>query len=99
MLLQNFTISKPVTSHRFSASDSAPKKYQNTGLRKDLKSKRAPEVQDMDVVDPFQSGGLNDEDIISVRPQFPRSTHNAAGHSAVAYPTDVQRDQSLRNKV
>ena len=53
----------------------------------------------MDVVDPFQSGGLNDEDIISVRPQFPRSTHNAAGHSAVAYPTDVQRDQSLRNKV
>jgi hypothetical protein len=42
----------------------------------------------MDIADPFQSGGLGDEDIISVRPLFPCSTHNVAVCSAVAYPTD-----------
>ncbi len=75
---------------RFSA---APKKYQNAGLQKDFKSRRAPED-----IDPFQSGGLNDKDIISVRPSFPR-THNAAVPSAPAFPADLQRDRSRKNKV
>ncbi|KAH9980445.1 hypothetical protein BJV74DRAFT_887849 [Russula compacta] len=56
----------------FTAFDSAPKNYQNAGLREDLKSKRAPEI-----IDPFQSGGLDDEDIISDWPSFP-CPHNVA---------------------
>jgi len=78
---------------RFTTFDSAPKKYQNAGLRKDLQLKRAPED-----IDPFQVGGLDDEDIISVWPSF-SPTNNVAVHSDVAFPADLQHDHLHKNKV
>ncbi|KAF8235650.1 hypothetical protein L208DRAFT_1538780, partial [Tricholoma matsutake] len=81
---------------RFTAFDSAPKKYQNAGLQKDLNPKRAPED-----IDPFQSGGLDDEDIILVQPSFPCTNNVAAVHSErsdLAFPADLQRDRSCKNK-
>jgi hypothetical protein len=67
---------------------------QNAGLQKDLKSKKAPEI-----VNPFQSGGLNDEDAISCRPSFPH--HHAAVPlvTAVQYPQNLQHDHSCKNEV
>ena len=50
------------------ASDAAlitPKKYQHSGLQKDLKSHKAPET-----FDPRANGGLDDEDTFSVHPTF-----------------------------
>ena len=88
-------------STRPPAFGSVPKTYNNSGLRKDLKSKRAPSSEDMNTIDPFQCGGLNDDDIISVRPPFPR-TNNAAVSSACgtrAFRADLQRDYSRKNKV
>jgi hypothetical protein len=82
---------------RFTAFDSAPKKYQNAGLQKDLNPKRAPED-----IDPFQSGGLDDEDIISVWPSFPCTNNVATIHSErsdPAFPADLQCDHSCKNKV
>jgi hypothetical protein len=73
--------------------DGTPKKYQNAGLRKDLKSKKESEV-----IDTFQSGGLNDEDTISSRPPFPRS-RAPVRLAAVQYPQDLQRDHSRKNEV
>ncbi|KAF8221913.1 hypothetical protein L208DRAFT_1527612 [Tricholoma matsutake] len=82
---------------RFTTFDSAPKKYQNAGLQKDLNPKRAPED-----IDPFQSGGLDDEDIILVQPSFPCTNNVAAVHSKhsdLAFPADLQHDRSCKNKV
>jgi len=82
--------------------DSAPKRYQNAGLQKDfkLKSKKLPED-----IDPFQSGGLDDEDAISVRPAFPLPSHTS--HTSwslppatpLTYPENLQCDLSCKNNV
>ena len=81
MLIQIYPDSGPYL-HRFST---APQRYQNTGLQKDFKLKNTPED-----VDPFQSGGLHDEDVISVWPSFP-CIHNVtqAVPSALAYPAGL----------
>jgi len=82
----------PNSQHRFTPLDGMPKKYQDAGLRKDPRPKNASEV-----IDPFQSGGLNDEDTISSRPPFPRRA--PVPSAAVQYPQGLQRDHSHKNKV
>jgi len=73
---------------------SVPKKYQNAGLRKDLKSKKVLEVSD-----PFENGGLEDDDIISVRPSFPPPRTRAPRPALQKYPENLKRDESRRNDV
>ena len=82
--------------------DSAPKRYQSAGLRKDFKSKSKRLPED---IDPFQSGGLDDEDAISVRPTFPLLSHTS--HTSwslppaapLTYPEHLQHDLSCENNV
>jgi len=69
---------------RFSSLDIAPKKYQNAGLRKNAIFKKPSEP-----VDPFQSGGLNDEDAYAVRPT-PRKDlerHHSRGRNVCLFST------------
>jgi hypothetical protein len=84
--------------------DSAPKRYQNAGLRKDFKSKSKKLPKD---IDPFQSGGLDDEDAISVRPAFPppsppsrtRTSRSLPPAAPLTYPENLQCDLSRKNNV
>ena len=82
--------------------DSAPKRYQNAGLRKDFKSKLKKLPED---IDPFQSGGLDDEDAISVRPTFPPPSHTSRTSRSLppaaplTYPENLWRDLSCKNNV
>ncbi|KAI0298193.1 hypothetical protein BC826DRAFT_907194 [Russula brevipes] len=76
----------------FTPFDSAPRKYQNAGLRSDTKAKKARKAPE--VIDPLQSGGLNDEDAISARPSFPRT--RAPKMSDPQYP---QRDYLRKNEL
>ena len=83
---------------RLPNSDSAPKKHMNSSFRKDLgsKLKKAEET-----IDPFTSGGLNDEDALSDRPTF---AHSKAPHLPVRSqhqpdPKDLKRNLSQRNNV
>ena len=71
-------------TRRFNPLDTAPKKYQNAGLRKNTTSKKVPEP-----VDPFQSGGLNDEDADAVRPSLRKylERDHAHGHSVCPFPS------------
>jgi hypothetical protein len=83
-----------ITNHetdRFTPSNTAPKKYQNSGLRKNQQANRAPETPD-----PFLNGGLDDEDAISVPPLLPGQTHKPP---MVTYPEVLQRDHSRKNNV
>jgi hypothetical protein len=57
--------------------DLVPKRYQNAGLQKDFKLELKKLPKD---IDPFQSGGLDDKDAISMRPAFPPPSHT--GHTS-----------------
>jgi len=75
--------------------DAAPKKYQNAGFRKDFKVKTTEKA-----IDPFQNGGLDDEDASSVCPAFPRTRGplpQARNYEPEA--KDLKRDHSRRNNV
>ncbi|KIJ91410.1 hypothetical protein K443DRAFT_14424 [Laccaria amethystina LaAM-08-1] len=71
-----------------------PKKYQHSGLRKDLKSHKAPET-----FDPLASGGLDDEDAFSVRPTFActKVPHLRVRSQPLPAAKDLNRDHSRRN--
>jgi len=75
----------------------APKKYANAGLR-DVKSAKAANAAE--TVDPFENGGLNDEDASSTRPDF---LHQAREESfnvrSWSIPQNLKRDPSRRNEV
>jgi hypothetical protein len=72
---------------------SEPKRYQNSGLRKDLKKK----VEE--TLDPFQSGGLDDEDASSTRPAFPRTQRPHPDVHSEPDAKDLKRDKSRKNNV
>jgi hypothetical protein len=80
-------------------SDIVPKKYPNAGLRKDAGSKKVQES-----IDPFQNGGLNDEDADAVRPSFPQ-TSTPQSHAPITprfihvQPGDFKRNPSRMNNV
>lgn len=57
-----------------------------------MKSKKLPED-----TDPFENGGLDDEDIISARPSFPLPRTQAPSNQK--YPENLKRDESRRNNV
>ena len=82
---------------KFPPLDTAPKKYQNAGLRKDntVKSKSV----DSEAIDLYESGGLNDEDIYSERPSFPPSHTQEPVRPSQKYPENLQRNRSRRNEV
>lgn len=80
------------TFSRFTALDTAPKKYQSAGLRKNTLSKKAQEP-----VDPFQSGGLHDEDADAVRPPFRRDP--APAPPMPMYPGNLKRNHLYKNDV
>jgi hypothetical protein len=75
---------------------SAPKKYQHSGLRKDLKLHKAPET-----FDPLASGGLDDEDGFSVRPTFActKVPHLGVRSQPLPAAKDLKRDHSRGNDV
>ena len=75
--------------------DSEPKRYQNSGLRKDLKKNSKVE----ETFDPFQSGGLDDEDASSTRPAFPRTQRSRPHVRSEPEAKDLKRDQSRKNNV
>ena len=79
--------------------DVAPKKYQNAGLRKD--STKARTQRPEEALNPFENGGLDDEDVFSVRPAFPRSRGPAPQIHSHAQPAsqDLKRDYSQKNDV
>jgi hypothetical protein len=81
----------------FPTLDSEPKRYQNSGLRKDLKKNSKAE----ETFDPFQSGGLNDEDASSTRPTFPQARTQRSHPHVRSEPEakDLKRDQSRKNNV
>lgn len=68
-----------------------PKRYQNSGLHKDLKKKVVEET-----FDPLQSGGLGDEDVSSTRPNFPRTL---GPRPQIPNNKDLKRDCSWTNNV
>ena len=71
-----------------------PKKYQNAGLRKNSRPKKAEET-----FDPHQSGGLNDYDASSTRPAFPRTQGPHPQVRLEHAPKELKRDQSRTNNV
>ena len=80
-----------------------PRKYNNAGLRQDLKTKRTEEA-----LDPFENGGLDDDHASSVRPNFPptrglRRTYAFYGTPPPAEPEPekkgLQQDHSQKNNV
>jgi hypothetical protein len=81
-------------SGRFTNLDTAPKKYPNAGLRKVTKPTIAA-----DAVDPFENGGLNDEDIISARPTFSRNQDVVGVHIPATGGETLKRDTSRKNEV
>ena len=77
--------------------ETAPRKYNNAGLRQDLKTKKTEEI-----VDPFQNGGLDDDHASSVRPNFPRGlsrTYAFYGTPPEPEAKDLKRDHSRKNNV
>ena len=81
------------------ASDAAlitPKKYQHSGLQKDLKSHKAPET-----FDPRANGGLDDEDTFSVHPAFAytKVPHLNVHSQPLPAAEDLKWDHSQRNEV
>ena len=79
----------------FPTLDSEPKRYQNSGLRKDLKKNSKVE----ETFDPFQSGGLDNEDASSTRPAFPRTQRPRPHVRSEPEAKDLKRDQSRKNNV
>lgn len=74
--------------------DAAPKKYLNSGLRKNItKQMKSPETVDL-----FENGGLGDEDAQAARP-FPPYKDSLPVYPAPAYPKGLQRDPTRRNNV
>ncbi|KAF9471430.1 hypothetical protein BDN70DRAFT_571699 [Pholiota conissans] len=82
---------------RFPSLKTAPKKYQNAGLRKD--NNVVQKSRNADVFDPFESGGLHDEDITSDRPPLPSSNSRAERLGAQQFPENLQCDRTRRNEV
>ena len=83
---------------RFPTLDAAPQKYQNAGLRKDFKDVKAKKAEE--AFDPFQSGGIDDEDAVSARPAFPQT--QAPAPRARFQPEagkDLKRDHTRKNDV
>ena len=77
--------------------ETAPRKYNNAGLRQDLKTKKTEEI-----VDPFQNGGLDDDHASSVRPNFPHGlsrTYAFYGTPPEPEAKDLKRDHSQKNNV
>jgi len=72
----------------------APKKYANAGLR-NVKPSRAAKAAE--TVDPFENGGLNDEDASSTWPDFLYQAREES--SNVHIPQNLKRDPSRRNEV
>lgn len=81
---------------RFAPLDTIPKKYPNPGLRKNLKStsKKAPEP-----IDPFLSGGLQDEDADETRPPYPAANRGHDVPPINRHPPNLQRNYSRQNNV
>ena len=76
--------------------DMAPKKYANAGLR-NVKSAKAAEIVQ---VDAFESGGLNDEDASSTRPDFLyQAREESSNVRSWSIPQNLKRDPSRRNEV
>lgn len=83
----------PISS--FTSLDTAPKTYQNSGLWKNVPPKKLSEL-----IDPLQSGGLNDEDAKAAWPSDSELHRgNAPIPQAPVYPKDLQRDHTCKNKV
>ena len=74
--------------------DLEPKKYQNAGLHKNSKPKKAKET-----FDPHQSGGLNDYDASSTYPAFPRTQGPHPQVCLEHAPKELKWDQSWTNNV
>ncbi|KJA18015.1 hypothetical protein HYPSUDRAFT_145626, partial [Hypholoma sublateritium FD-334 SS-4] len=79
--------------------NTSPRKYDNSGLRK------APKTKTQEIHDPFESGGLDDDDIVSVRPNFPPNL-KAPGRPTRTYAfygkpetSGIKRDHSQKNAV
>ena len=80
---------------KFPTLGTAPKKYQNAGFWKDFKVQRTEKA-----FNPFQNGGLDDEDVSSICPAFPRTQGpppQAWNYEPEA--KDLKCDHSQRNNV
>ena len=86
----------PDLQARFTMDDTVPKKYLNAGLRNDPKPRKSPEA-----IDPFQSGGLGDNDALLVQPPYPPSgpSSGAVATAPTVFPVVLQRDYSHKNTV
>ena len=85
----------PMLKCSFTSLDTAPKTYQNSGLPKNIPSKKLSEL-----INPLQSGGLNDEDAKAAWPSESERCHsNPPDPQAPKYPKDLQCDHSHKNKV
>jgi hypothetical protein len=79
--------------------ETALRKYNNAGLRQDLKTKKTEET-----LDPFQNGGLDDDHASSVRPKFPRARGLSRTYAFYGTPPEpeakgLKRDHSRKNNV
>ena len=79
--------------------ETAPRKYNNAGLRQDLKTKKTEET-----LDPFQNGGLDDDHASSVHPNFPRARGLSRTYAFYGTPPEpeakgLKRDHSRKNNV
>ena len=72
-----------------------PKTYQNSGLQKNIPSKELSEL-----IDPLQSGGLNDKDAKAAWPSESECHHgNLPVPQVPKYAKDLQCDHTCKNKV
>lgn len=75
--------------------NTSPRKYNNSGLRKNPKTKKTQVVHD-----PFESGGLNDDDVVSVRPNFPpKPLVRTYAFYGKPEKSSIKRDLSRQNAV
>ena len=84
---------------RLPTLETAPRKYNNAGLRQGLKTKKTEET-----FNPFENGGLDDDHASSVRPNFPRArglSRTYAFYGTLPEPEakGLKRDHSRKNNV
>ena len=80
------------------ASDKAPKKYMNSGLRQDVPAKKPKITKAPELIDPLQSGGLDDEDTHATCPSFkPPTCTEAQYHRQLS--ESHEHDSKRRNNV
>lgn len=75
----------------------APKKYQNAGLRVKTKTKAHPAPREDGIESAL--GGLDDEDAEAERPAMSPVPVKRSGTSRLEFPVHLQRDKARTNEV